>query len=105
MEIIETTVFTRQVQSLFDELTYRALQLHLVQRPDAGVLIPRGRGLRKLRWATPGSGKRGGARVIYYWATEDEKILMLFACSKSRASDLTPAQVRQLAALIREDFP
>jgi len=34
--------------------------------PEAGPVIPGSGGVRKLRWAAPGRGKRGGYRVIYY---------------------------------------
>jgi hypothetical protein len=51
MVIIETTVFTRQVSELLSEDEYRLLQLVLAGRPDAGVLIKGGGGLRKIRWA------------------------------------------------------
>ena len=66
MVIIETSVFTRQVQALLDDDDYRRLQTVLVLRPDAGVLIPGGGGLRKISWNIKGRGKRGGVRVIYY---------------------------------------
>jgi hypothetical protein len=38
-----------------------------MEQPDAGDIIPGSGGCRKLRWAAKGHGKRGGARVIYYW--------------------------------------
>lgn len=39
MIIIETSIFTRQVQALLDDDDYRRLQTILVIRPDAGDLI------------------------------------------------------------------
>jgi hypothetical protein len=48
-----------------------------LSRPDAGVVIPGSGGLRKLRWALGASGKRGGARLIYYWAVAPDRPLML----------------------------
>lgn len=39
----------------------------LAEDPMAGDLIPGTGGVRKLRFATSGRGKRGGARVIYYY--------------------------------------
>jgi len=69
MVIIETSVFTRQVQQLLTAEEYLQLQTELIKRPEAGVIIPGG-GLRKVRWSMPGRGKRGGARVIYYWAVK-----------------------------------
>jgi hypothetical protein len=66
MVIIETSIFTRQVQVLLDDDDYRSLQMTLVLRPEAGGLIPGGGGLRKIRWGAKGRGKRGGVRLIYY---------------------------------------
>ena len=74
MELVETPVFTRQVSSEFSEDEYRLLQLHLIQRPDAGDTIPGSGGLRKLRWRLPSRGKRGGARVIYFWKRKAEEV-------------------------------
>ena len=64
MVIIETSIFTRQVQAFLDDDDYRRLQTVLVVRPDAGDLIPGGGGLRKIRWGAHGHGKRGGVRVL-----------------------------------------
>lgn len=50
MELIETSVFTKQVQAELSDEEYRALQLARVARPEAGDLIPGSGGLRKLRW-------------------------------------------------------
>ena len=77
MVIVETSIFTRQVQALLTDEEYRRLQLSLVARPDLGVVIPSSGGLRKVRWVVQGRGKRGGVRVIYYWAVSQDRILML----------------------------
>lgn len=104
MEIKETSVFTRRIQSLLDDGSYRLLQVHLVHRPDAGNLVPGSGGIRKIRWAPEGTGKRGGARILYYWALGDETILMLFAFAKNEQADLSRHQLRQLAAIVKEEF-
>ena len=49
MVIIETSVFTRQVQKLLTEDEYKDLQLGLVERPDLGAIIVGSGGLRKVR--------------------------------------------------------
>ena len=104
MEIKETSIFTRRIQLILDDESYRLLQLHLVHRPDSGDLIRGSGGIRKIRWAPTGAGKRGGARIMYYWAVDANTILMLFAFAKNEQSDLTPAQLRQLAAIVKEEF-
>jgi mRNA-degrading endonuclease RelE of RelBE toxin-antitoxin system len=104
MLILETPIFTKRVDRVLEEESYRLLQVHLLHRPDAGDMIRGSGGIRKIRWASSGSGKRGGARVIYYWAVKKETVLMLFVFEKSERDDLTPDQVKQLAEVVREEF-
>lgn len=101
MVIIETSVFTRCIREMLDDDEYAELQDALVQRPDAGALIPASHGLRKLRWITEGQGKRGGMRVIYYWRSADEQLWMLYAYPKGERDDLTAQQVKQLAQIVK----
>ena len=105
MIFIETSIFTRQVQELLTDDEYRELQKALVIRPGAGSLIVGSGGLRKIRWAKQGRGKRGGVRVIYYWAVSQEQILMLFMYPKGERDDLTPAQVKLLRQIAHEEYP
>jgi hypothetical protein len=104
MIIIETSIFTRQVQALLDDDQYSRLQTILVMRPDAGDLIPGGGGLRKIRWGAQGRGKRGGVRVIYYWAVSRDRILMLLMYAKNVQDNLTPEQLKVLRKMIEEEF-
>lgn len=104
MEFVETPVFTTTLRLHMDDESYRALQLSLVLRPEQGVLIPGGAGIRKIRWPGRGRGKRGGLRVIYYWATGDDVIYMLYAYSKSDQGDLSKAQISALARAVREEL-
>jgi mRNA-degrading endonuclease RelE of RelBE toxin-antitoxin system len=66
VSFIETRLFTRLVLEYMTDAEYAELQLALMADPDAGPVIPGSGGVRKLRWAAPGRGKRGGYRVIYY---------------------------------------
>jgi len=105
MVIIETSVFTRRVTELLPDDEYRELQAMLVDRPDAGSLIPGGSGLRKIRWSASGHGKRGGARIIYYWATPQERILMLYIYAKNETENLTPGQTKTLKQIVEKEYP
>jgi hypothetical protein len=105
MVIIETSVFTRRVIALLSDDEYRELQATLVERPKAGPVIPGGGGIRKLRWSASGRGKRGGARVIYYWATEQEHLLMLFIYAKNESDDLTQDQIKTLRQIVEREYP
>lgn len=100
MELIETPVFSRQIRAAMSDGEYRLLQLHLLQQPDSGVIIPGSGGLRKLRWGLPGRGKRGGARIIYYWKTVTDRLFLLFLYPKNERSDLSRAQLQILRSLV-----
>ena len=104
MVIVETSIFSRQVQELLSDDEYRQLQLALVLHPDLGAVIPGSGGLRKARWAIQGRGKRGGVRVIYYWAVVHDKILMLFMYAKNEQDDLTPEQLKVLRRIVEEEY-
>lgn len=67
MVFVELTPFVDFRSEYWSDEDLRALQNFLVVAPDAGDLVRGGAGLRKLRWSAQGRGKRGGARVIYYW--------------------------------------
>jgi hypothetical protein len=105
MIIIETSVFTRRVTQLLSDDEYRELQATLVERPKVGPVIPGSGGIRKLRWSASGHGKRGGARVIYYWATEQERILMLLIYAKNESDDLTQDQIKTLRYIVEREYP
>lgn len=102
MEFIETPVFTKLITELLPDDSYRLLQDDLAKNPQAGDLIPGGGGIRKLRFALPGKGKRGGARLIYYWQASKDKTYMLLAYAKAKKENLEPAQITILKALVKE---
>ena len=104
MVIVETPIFTRQVTQLLSVESYRQLQSALLDDPARGKTIPGTGGLRKLRWALGGRGKRGGVRIIYYWIRDREWLLMLFAYPKTAQDDLTAAQKRTLRRWVEEEL-
>jgi len=100
---VETPIFTKRVLNLLDDESYAALQTHLAKHPEAGDVIRGGGGLRKIRWAAKGHGKRGGARMIYYWVVARDRILMLDIYAKNEKEDLSAGELKQLRTLI-EDY-
>lgn len=104
MVFIESRAFTKAITKLMDDEDYGDLQLALCDRPDAGKLIPGSGGLRKIRWSAKGKGKRGGARVIYYWWREKYQISLLLAYAKNEQEDLTKDQIKILRRVMEEDI-
>lgn len=101
MTFYETSIFTEQITGLIDDDSYAEFQATLVADPEAGDLIPRSKGLRKIRWRARGRGKRGGIRIIYYMVHRGE-VFLLYAYAKNDREDLTPNQIRRLRELVEQ---
>jgi mRNA-degrading endonuclease RelE of RelBE toxin-antitoxin system len=92
MVFIEAPIFSKLVYDYLDEDEYAALQWTLAVRPEQGKIIPGSGGLRKMRWAVKGRGKRGGTRIIYYWQQANGEIWMLTIYAKNEAENI-PAHI------------
>ena len=97
--VVETAIFARQANAIWGEEERMRLIDYVAHNPEAGDLIPGTGGVRKLRWGRAGSGKRGGARVIYFHHHADRPIYLLLAYAKAQATDLTPDEKRAVTAL------
>jgi len=98
--VAETPTFLRQTEKLFSEQEKGELIDFLAANPLAGDEIPGTGGVRKVRFAASGRGKRGGARVIYYYLDETIPLYALLAYAKTSKADMTPAEKRAVSALV-----
>ena len=89
---IETKLFSRLLGEYLSDDDYARLQGALIEAPEHGAVVPGSGGVRKLRWAQPGRGKRGGVRVIYYAKTREGVIWMLTIYAKNEEENI-PAHV------------
>jgi hypothetical protein len=105
VEFVRFPTFEKTAADLFSEADIFELEMLLAVQPDAGDLIPGGRGLRKLRRPAKGRGKRGGARVIYYHVSRQHIILLIVAYAKNEQEDLDRKQLQVLSTLIKSEFP
>jgi hypothetical protein len=107
LTFIESTTFTGQITSLLSDEEYAEFQRSLAANPEAGDVIPGLGGLRKIRLAAKGKGKRGGARVIYLLIVEPGTIYLFYVYTKGEMTDLKPEQkkrLRQAAEEIKAQF-
>lgn len=104
MVIIETSVFTKKIKTLLNDDDYRMLQGYLVDMPGSGDIVQGSGGIRKIRWGIKGRGKRGGVRVIYYWAVRHDQIFMLYVYAKNERDDLTKDQLLVLRKTVELEF-
>jgi len=97
----ETPTFSRQAAKLFSEDEKHELISFLAESPLAGDVIPDTGGVRKVRFAASGKGKRGGARMIYYFHDDSFPLCALLVYAKNVKADLNPEDKRAASALAR----
>lgn len=100
--VVEAPSFRKTAAAFLSEEEIQAVLTLLATHPHKGKLIRRAGGVRKLRIPAKGKGKSGGARVIYYWYSDDEPIFALLAYPKNQKTDLTPEEARIVAEIARE---
>ena len=100
---IESPLFTRLVQEYLSDEEYGRLPEFLIENPESGAVIRGSGGIRKLRWAELGRGKRGGYRVIYYLRRSNETIWMLTMYPKNVADSIPAAVLRKIEEEIDYD--
>lgn len=92
--LYETKNFLRACHKFLGDDGHQELRRYLNKNPTAGDVIPGSAGIRKLRFARPGMGKRGGVRVIYYYVDTRGFLILLTLYAKSAQEDLTKHELK-----------
>ena len=93
--VVEMDEFVAATRKLMDEKERLELIDYLAYHPTAGVIVPGTGGVRKVRWGLEGRGKRGGARVIYFYHDMDMPLFLLDAYAKNERDTLSQASCRK----------
>ena len=107
VSVIETPEFLAATRRMMTDEERGLLVDYLAYNPSAGELIPGTGGVRKLRWGLEGRGKRGGARVIYFYHSEAMPLFALTAYAKNERTDVSQADrndFRRLTALLVDAY-
>ena len=100
MTVVETVRFLRDAENLMPESDRARLVEFVGANPESGDVIPETGGVRKLRWALPGGGKRGGARVIYFFQSERLPVFLLAIYGKNEKANLSKAERNAMARVV-----
>jgi len=103
MIFIETTTFTKLLPKYLTDDEYRVFQWYLLLNPEAWDLVRGSGGVRKVRWAPAGKGKRGGIRIMYYWKKSDKEIWLLTLYSKSERATIPGHILKKIAEEIENE--
>lgn len=94
---IELAPFARAREAYgMDDAEFSELQAALLGDPEAGEVIPRSGGCRKMRWHAQGRGKRGGYRVIYFLRTAAGAIVMVTLYAKNVRDNIEASVLKKL---------
>ena len=102
MAVVETAEFLKHAKPLMSDSERAELVAFVGTNPEAGEIIPGTGGVRKIRWALEGAGKRGGARVIYYYHNQRLPLFLLSAYAKNRKANLSEAERNAMKRLVPE---
>jgi len=100
---IETQLFSKLVRDYLTDDEYGRLQLALSDNPELGAVIKGSGGVRKVRWAAEGRGKRGGVRVIYFVCRPKGMIWMLTIYPKNVTDSIPGYTLKQIREEIEHD--
>lgn len=102
LTFVELSPFGKYRAEHLTDNEYRALQNELLENPEKGDVIQGTGGLRKIRVSDSkrNKGKRGGARVIYYYFIRKDVIYFLTAYGKDTKEDLSRDEKAILANLV-----
>jgi hypothetical protein len=107
VSVVETPEFLSATRKLMNDDERALLVDYLAHNPTVGDLIQGTGGIRKVRWGLEGRGKRGGARVIYFYHAADIPLFALTAYAKNERADLSQQDkndFRQLTTMLVDAF-
>jgi hypothetical protein len=102
VSVIEFAAYRRRADALLTVEEQDAVVDLIANDPTCGDLIPGTGGLRKVRIGQGERGKRGGARVIYYFYSADFPLLLLGLYAKNEKSDLSTSERKRLVDVVKE---
>jgi hypothetical protein len=102
VSVIELAGYRRRAAELLSSEEQDAVINLVADEPTCGDLMPGTGGLRKIRIGRGGKGKRGGARVVYYFHGNDVPIFLVAVYAKNEKADLTGGEKKEFAALLKE---
>lgn len=94
--ITETDWFLKRASKLLSVEEKDDLISYVAENPEAGSIIPKTGGVRKLRYAREGQGKSGSFRVIYYYFDPGHPIFMFDIFGKNEKENLSDADKQNL---------
>ena len=98
--VVELGPCRRHAEALLGTEGRESFADFIARTPYAGAIIEGTGGLRKVRWSQPGTGKRGGVRIICYAHAPESPIYLFTVYDKSSVDDRSSEQMAALRLLL-----
>lgn len=92
MRVAETSAFIAQAKDVFTDEEREDSVNMIAADPKCGEVMQGTGGVRKVRVALSGRGKRGGARVIYFYHDDGMPLYLLAVFAKNEKDNLSKAE-------------
>ena len=98
--VVETLLFEKQWPLYWSEEERGEFAAYITASPNAGDVVPKSGGIRKVRWRRAGTGKSGGVRIIYFKRTLEEEVVLLLIYAKAKTDNITGPKLKDIRRVI-----
>jgi len=96
LTIVESPLFQSQWSDYWSEKEKDDFFEHIAFNPEAGDVVPKSGGVRKIRWSRPGMSKRSGSSVIYFNRRANGEVWLMLIYGKSVRDNISADVLKQL---------
>jgi hypothetical protein len=94
--VVETPQYLKASEAIFTEAERTDIVAMVAAGPERGDVMECTGGFRKVRVGRGGMGKRGGARVVYIFRSEEFPVFLITAYAKNEKDNLTKRERNEL---------
>ena len=102
LTVIESPLFQKLWPLYWSEEERGEFAAYIASNSTTGAVIRESGGLRKVRWARPGSGKSGGVRIIYYTRSEEGEVMLLTMFAKATTGNIPTAKLKEIRRALED---
>jgi hypothetical protein len=96
LTVVETPTFQKLWPNYWTEDERGEFAAYISENPDAGDLVQKSGGVRKVRWSRAGSGKSGGVRVVYFNRGRFDEVVLILIYAKANLDSISGETLKEL---------
>lgn len=96
LTVVETPTFQKLWPNYWTEDERGEFAAYISENPDAGDLVQKSGGVRKVRWSRAGSGKSGGVRIVYFNRGRFDEVVLMLIYAKANLDSISGETLKEL---------